>query len=281
MKKNIPLDIAVAIIMVLCGAIMLFIVIQPPPSIAKSILQVISGSIMSAGITIIIYWILRGPGKLRPKLRECGIRKIFRNREKAAPEVEERLNKVIEDGGRIDVLSIAATQFFLPGEPFCRLRASIDKWKPKSPLTIRFALIDPLSGGAIERIKIEECKPGDAACRTKLERGPQGSKLFARWYLAFIWLRDNTPRPFPNITLDYCFYKSSPVMYLIAIDGTVFVEQYHNGNINEGEFIAGHMPVIQYEAKSDEGKRCLKHLHHIWTFYSNNKLDDLEQKTSL
>jgi len=254
---NIYKTFFVAVLLISMGIILVLLKLAPG-------IDNLAVALVTLGLsTALSYILLVLPAEKKLALVEsiinCGIENIFKNRHQAVSNVLEYFEEALHKGGNVKIMAVSGTQFFFPNAPFEEAFLKLLTSKIEPQLSVQVLLIDPFSVGGMERIIAERNLPQTTLLnRQQIEE----SLLFKRWAAACEIFNNWRGVIQGNVVnLEYRFYSSSAVMYLIRFNDALFVEQYHNGPIDfKGLLVlGGRVPMIQYKSNSEAFKFYDKH----------------------
>ena len=183
-------------------------------------------------------------------LLKCGILNIHEDRPSAEGHILEVLSRAKD---HIEVIGISLRSLFQGGGRLNKAildmlagAADANRQTPKW----RVMVLDPQCEQARYRSEREEPEG------TKLEDG----NLFREVNLT-IQVVDNWQRRGCNIELRA--YKGSPSCFIMIIDNSIFVEQYHYGRAG-GARVAELVPLLEFISDSNTYRELLGHFNHMW-----------------
>lgn len=199
-------------------------------------------------------------------LMKCGILNIYEDRPSAEGHILEMLSKAKD---HIEVIGISLRSLFQGGgrlnKAILDVLADAAESKRQTPKW-RVMVLDPECDQARYRSEREEPKG------TNLEEG----NLHREVNLT-IQVVDNWRKRGCNIELRA--YKGSPSCFLMIIDNTIFVEQYHYGRAG-GARVAELVPLLEFISDSNTYRELLGHFDYMWKSLSramprkqNNRVD--------
>lgn len=185
----------------------------------------------------------RKSGILDEAVEESNIKNMYSLRDKAKLLIEEKLRTARD---KVYILGIALTDFFEENRKhaykytdFYSALMSNPGTKPDAdkPLDVRALLLDPDQANGISKFMMEK---DTYAIKDAKQSEENIRKLFAKGEVPVKF----TAKKYHSISA-YCF--------LLLIDDSVFVEQYHVGEVKEKTrgILGKHLPIIQYERIDD------------------------------
>lgn len=197
---------------------------------------------------------------------KAGIVKIFYNRKAAFQQINTEIRVSHQ---AIDVVGVAGKTIFHDEDIS---ESILDVCKAHD---VRVLLLDPRSKHAVDRAFIEEGNfvkgslPDD-----KFEY--VGSEVY-RDIMYSLERLEEAHKKCDNIKT--CTYDTAPILFMIRVNGYIFVEQYHYGIENKEYKIPArhclgqHVPVIQYRVESHAGICYQAHFNYLWKTSENRKVD--------
>ncbi len=195
------------------------------------------------------------------------VRRLYADRQAALQEIEleaQRANR------QIDILCVSGTDLV---QPNTAVLAEIGRrFRDKSGVKIRVLILDPRSRYAVERSVREEAENFPPPNPQQFDY--PNKKLCEDTLLALRQLQtiidesaSNNPEPFQ---LSVRLYNSAPMMFYLALDDRVFVEQYHLGiptsqsGIPFTRCLGKAVPTVEVPVSSELGHTIENHFKYLW-----------------
>jgi hypothetical protein len=173
---------------------------------------------------------------------------------------------------RIDILCVAGTDILQPNTSVLAEMGRL--FRDRSGVKVRVLVLDPRSRYAVERSVREEQDQGSFPPINPSQFDYPNKKLCEDILLALRQLQTiidesakSSPTPF---SLSVRLYNSAPMMFLVALDDVVFIEQYHLGipNSQEGgpftRCLGKVVPLLEVPASSELGYVSANHFTYLW-----------------
>lgn len=183
-------------------------------------------------------------------LMKCGILNIHEDRPSAEGHILEILSKAKD---HIEVIGISLRSLFQGGgklnKAILDMLADAAESERQTP-SWRVMVLDPECDQARYRSEREEPEG------TKLEEGNLHREVDLTIQVVDHWHKRGC-----NIELRA--YKGSPSCFLMIIDNTIFVEQYHYGRAG-GARVAELVPLLEFISDSNTYRELLGHFDYMW-----------------